>query len=121
MTDDRFRELNVYRPLVLTLERDDAITGDPEAIDVSGADHISLTVRNRQDRSTLLVDHEAMAFVTDGTDGQVSYTFSAEELAVATSGRYEIQVEIFWTVDGPSEDVAVDDGFVVSSHFGTHA
>ena len=113
MTDDQFRELNTHRPLILT------ILDGTTPVDVSEADHVSLTARRCNDQ-TLLVDHVEMDFVDDGSDGQVQYQFSADELSASAAGIYELQVEVWWTAE-ESQDIPIDDRFRVADHYGEHA
>ena len=109
-----FRELNTYRATQFTLKRDDV------AIDLTTADHVSISVR-LVNGGTVLVDHEAMTIVNPPTDGVVSYQFTETELGAGSAGSYELQVEIFWP-GGKSEDVTiVSNELTVKDHFGTHA
>lgn len=109
-----FRELNTGDLLTGTIK-----DADGDAVDLSAVDHISLTVRRRRD-GEIIVDHQAMEFVDDGSDGQVKYQFSAEEIAEETHGGYELQVEV-WPTAEESQTVEDADGLEIREHFGTHA
>ena len=113
LTQSVHRELNSYPPIIITLER------GGEAVDVSEADHISLTLYDPS-ADTILVDHEAMEFVDDGTDGQVQYQLTDAVLTDASAAAHDIQLEVFWTSQ-QSESASITTRVDIAEHVGTHS
>jgi hypothetical protein len=107
MADFEIRELNTARILQWDLTRGGV------ALDLSAADHVSLTL-NRMSDGNLLADHEAM---TIGENGRVSYHFAS--LPAGSSGSYRVQIEVWWDAL-ESEDVPCSTVIKISDHLGTH-
>ena len=62
------------------------------AVNVSAATSITLTMRTKN--GTVLINQQTMSFVTDGTDGQVSYAWQAG--STDTPGEHDIEVDVNW-------------------------
>lgn len=84
-TPFRIRVGDTYPPFVATLKENGA------AKDVSGAT-VTVNARRKKGSKDPIVDGGSASFVTDGTDGQITFGFSS--LQTAKPGEIEIEVEV---------------------------
>lgn len=84
-TPFRIRAGDTYPPFVATLKENGV------AKDVSSGT-VTVNVRHKKGTKSPIVDGGSASFVTDGTDGQVTFSFST--LETAKPGEVEIEIEI---------------------------
>ena len=78
--------------LTMTLQ-ETTEAGVTQALDVSTATTITVDIKSR-DRNTVAVENGTCSYVTDGTDGQVTYSWSSGD--TDTTGGFDVEVVVTW-------------------------